>query len=90
MIEPEQVRAARALLGWSQDDLSERSGINRRTLMNFENGTTLPLDLTLQRIVDVLKSAGVEIVRKSDGSIGVFLTYECMLEQRLRQRGAKK
>lgn len=58
--------------------------------MNLENGTTLPLDVTLQQIVDVLKSAGVEIVRKSDDSIGVFLSYDAMLQGRLQRKSNPK
>ncbi|WP_409565067.1 helix-turn-helix domain-containing protein [Methylobacterium sp. J-090] len=85
MIEREQVRAARALLGWSQSDLSNRSGIGRRTLMNFENGLTHPMDVTLQRIEEVLKAAGVQMTRSRDGSIGVLLSYESFLEGRARR-----
>lgn len=85
MIEPEQVRAARALLSWSQADLANRSGINRRTLMNFENGTAMPMEATLYRIEEVLNLAGVQTIRNHDGGIGVFLSYESLLEGRLKQ-----
>jgi DNA-binding XRE family transcriptional regulator len=33
----EQVRAARAFLGWSQRELSEASGLSYETIRNFEN-----------------------------------------------------
>ena len=32
-----QVRAARALLGWSQGDLAERAGISKQTVNRFES-----------------------------------------------------
>jgi transcriptional regulator with XRE-family HTH domain len=35
---PEQCRAGRALLNWSQDDLSERSRVAARTIRSFEAG----------------------------------------------------
>ena len=28
---------ARAALGWTLDDLAKESGVNRRTILNFEN-----------------------------------------------------
>lgn len=36
MIDPETLRAARSLLGWSQADLAERSGVNINTIKSFE------------------------------------------------------
>jgi transcriptional regulator with XRE-family HTH domain len=32
-----QCRMARAGLTWTLDDLARRSGVNRRTILNFEN-----------------------------------------------------
>ncbi|MDD3182460.1 MAG: helix-turn-helix transcriptional regulator, partial [Alphaproteobacteria bacterium] len=33
-----QVKAARAILGWSQEDLACRSGVGITTIRQFENG----------------------------------------------------
>ena len=35
---PEQCRAARALLNWTQDDLATRAEISRSTVRGFESG----------------------------------------------------
>lgn len=35
---PEQCRAARALLDWTQEDLAGRAGVSRSTIRGFENG----------------------------------------------------
>jgi transcriptional regulator with XRE-family HTH domain len=35
---PEQCRAARALLTWTQDDLATRAEVSRSTVRGFENG----------------------------------------------------
>ena len=43
MIEPAQIRAARALLGWRQEDLSKASGVGTATIWRIEkanSGTT--------------------------------------------------
>lgn len=37
-VSPAQIRAARGLLGWSQNDLAEASGLSRRTIASIELG----------------------------------------------------
>ena len=56
---PEQVRAARGLLGWSQGDLEARAGVARKTLADFEGGKRKPYSRTLADIRGALESAGV-------------------------------
>ena len=36
--DPGQVRAARALLGWSQEELARKAGMSPRTILNLEKG----------------------------------------------------
>jgi len=36
MITAQKLRAARALLGWSQDELAERSGVSKPTIARME------------------------------------------------------
>ncbi|MGA8694887.1 MAG: helix-turn-helix transcriptional regulator, partial [Xanthobacteraceae bacterium] len=38
MLEPAQIRAARALLGWRQSELSKASGVGTATIRRIENG----------------------------------------------------
>jgi DNA-binding XRE family transcriptional regulator len=42
-----QIRAARVLLGWSQLDLCQRSGVSRATLVAIERGTGNPIFVTV-------------------------------------------
>lgn len=58
-VSPAQVRAARAWLNWSQDQLSARSGISKRTIARYESGKTLAHPETIDLIRDVLEGEGI-------------------------------
>jgi len=51
---------ARALLQWTQRDLAERALINRRTVVNIENGKHIPNSYTLDAIQHAFEAAGIE------------------------------
>ncbi len=72
-IEPEQCRAARALLGWSQADLAARAAVAKQTLVDFERGARTPYDRTLADIRAALETAGVEFIAENGGGPGVRL-----------------
>jgi transcriptional regulator with XRE-family HTH domain len=58
-----QCRAARSLLGWSQERLARESRVSTRTIAGFEIGHALPpLDRTLFDIRRALEAGGVEFV----------------------------
>lgn len=61
----EQIRAARALLGWSQGDLAERSGLSQTGIARIENGTNQPNSRTLQKINTAFESAEIEFLGES-------------------------
>ena len=63
-IAPAQVRAARALLGWSQSDLSKRSKVALRTVRRMEgfDGAVGARTDTLAKVVAILEKAGVEFL----------------------------
>ena len=61
LITPEQCKAARQLLGWSQDELVERSGVSKGTIVNFEKGARSPYNRTLEDIVDAFGEAGAVV-----------------------------
>jgi ribosome-binding protein aMBF1 (putative translation factor) len=64
---PEQVRAARGWLGWSQQDLAKRASVGLSTLKDFENGTRTPIANNLGAIQRALEAAGVELVFDNAG-----------------------
>lgn len=59
-VSPAQCRAARALIGWSQDQLATASKVAKATIANFEAGKRAPYDRTLDDIRSSLEAAGVE------------------------------
>lgn len=65
MLDAKQIRAARALLDWTQERLSKRSGIARATIKNVESGITLPRLETAHAIQHTLEEAGVEFLPSS-------------------------
>jgi transcriptional regulator with XRE-family HTH domain len=70
-ISPEQCRAARGFLGWSQEDLANASGVSRATLIDFERGERQPIASNLRMIQSALEDAGIEFMSTSDNRIGV-------------------
>ena len=72
-ISPPQVRAARGLLGWSQDQLVEKSGVPKRTIARFELEESAPQKRTLIAIRNALETAGVIFVDENGEGPGVRL-----------------
>lgn len=56
---PEQCRAARALLGWTQRQLAEQSGIALRTIVFFEGGSRVISGRTRRELAETLAGAGI-------------------------------
>ena len=50
ILSPRQCRAARGLLGWSQDQLADAANVARATIANFETGKTQPVGNNLSAI----------------------------------------
>ena len=77
-----QIRAARALVKWSAEDLARHSSVSLRTIRRAELGDrqtsmTAPNDLAIRRAFEL---AGVEFIDENGGGPGV----------RLRKRHQKK
>ncbi len=66
----EIVRAARALLNWTQQELAEAAGISHGTLSRFE-GEAGTHGETISKLALALRRAGIEFVVEGDEVIGV-------------------
>lgn len=75
LITSEQIRAARALIKWSADDLAEASGVGVATIRRFESVAGVPSGQLriLEMIMKELQNAGVEFVGSPDDRPGVRL-----------------
>ena len=75
-IKGKQIAAARQLAGFTLDDLTERSGVSRSTLVKIEAGAVQPREGTLADIVKAFGTAGVEFteggVRWTDDALKVL------------------
>jgi hypothetical protein len=70
-----QIRAARALVKWSAEDLARQSSVSLRTirraeLIDHQTSMTSPNDLAIRR---AFESVGVEFIDENGGGPGVRL-----------------
>jgi transcriptional regulator with XRE-family HTH domain len=72
-MKPEQCRAARGLLDWSQQDLAEKAGVGIVTVRQLEAGANEPRRATLDVIRRAFETAGVEFIDENGGGAGVRL-----------------
>jgi transcriptional regulator with XRE-family HTH domain len=69
-----QIKAARSLLGWSQDDLAERSGVSKPTVGRLESQDGEAVggrQETGAALVTALEKAGIEFIAENGGGAGV-------------------
>ncbi|HMN15746.1 MAG TPA: helix-turn-helix domain-containing protein [Bellilinea sp.] len=66
-----QLRAARAWLGWTQQDLSDRSKISKRSIARFEGLETVAYDDTLDALQRTLEEAGMLFIFDGPRGVGV-------------------
>ena len=72
----EQCRAARALLGWTQDQLAAASKVAKKTIADFEIGKRMPFDRTLVDIRRATEDAGVIFIPENGEGAGVRLVKQ--------------
>lgn len=63
MISIEQIKAARALLDWTQNDLAKESGLSKPSINTLERRLSNPKKDTMDAIQRALENAGVEFTK---------------------------
>lgn len=71
MINALQIRAARAWLGWKQEDLAKTSLVAKRTIAEIELGSRLPYERTLRDIQVALEAAGIVFLFEDGKGTGI-------------------
>src|ERR1017187_8057416 len=71
MLNPEQCRAARAWLDWSQEELARRSGVALSTVRDFEKGLRTPIKNNLAAIQTALEASGIKLTSDGDKTSGI-------------------
>lgn len=87
-MERSQVRAARALLGWSQDDLAKAAGVSGPTVKRIEPGEGLlrTSDEIIGKIRRAIEAAGIEFIdadRPQDHGIGVRIRHATVISRKI-------
>lgn len=67
MLTPEQSRAARGWLDWSQEDLAKRANVSLSTVRDFEKGRRTPIANNLDGMQRAIEAAGVRLLSDDEG-----------------------
>ena len=71
MITPEQSRAARGWLNWTQAELAKRANVGLSTVKDFEGGKRVPIRNNLDAMRLALEMMGVAFVSQNDVAVGI-------------------
>ena len=66
IINHKQCKAARALLDWNQDILSEKVGVAKSTIGDFERGVRNLRIETMQKLVGIFTNKGIRFESDND------------------------
>jgi transcriptional regulator with XRE-family HTH domain len=70
-----QLRAARLLVGWTQEELARKSGIERLVITRYENSTTKNISFNYLEVMSLtFKEAGVTLLNNGEHGAGVRWT----------------
>ena len=72
MLTPDQCRAARGLLDWTQMELAKRVSISTVSIRSFEKGGEMR-DANLKLLRLTFEAAGVQFIPENGGGAGVRL-----------------
>ena len=76
MITGSQIRAAKAILDWSGDDLAKKAGVSLSSIRRVEAADDVPKNVSVNTMLNIQKAlelAGVEFIGTPDHQPGVRL-----------------
>jgi transcriptional regulator with XRE-family HTH domain len=73
LLTPEQCRAARGLLDWTQEELAARADVSRSTVRDFENGRHHLHPTTAAQVIAALEKGGALLIPSDEAGPGVRL-----------------
>ncbi|MDE2334684.1 MAG: helix-turn-helix transcriptional regulator [Rhodospirillales bacterium] len=71
MLSPEQCRAARGWLDWSQEDLAVRAKVALSTVRDFEKGRRTPIANNLDALRRAINAAGIQMLEVDGKPVGI-------------------
>ena len=93
-ITSEQIRAAKAMIRWSGEDLAAASGLSLSSIRRIEALTGIPQAQSMRTVLSIkeaLESAGIEFIGTPDDQPGVRLKKSSFLTPKSRtSQGADK
>lgn len=73
MVSARQIRAARALLGWTQQQLADKAIVSFNAVTRLERGEVDPRVSTITAVEEALVKAGIEFIPTGEKGEGVRL-----------------
>lgn len=73
---PEQSRAARGWLDWSQDNLANRANVSLSTVRDFELGRHIPIAINLNAIMSAIEPSGITCEADGEKATGIRINPE--------------
>jgi predicted transcriptional regulator len=77
-----EVRAARAVLGWSQTELARRTAVTQRAIYCIEQNIVRPRKETGERIIEAFTDAGLRFERLSNGGFKMTVPNKAIARPR--------
>jgi predicted transcriptional regulator len=71
MVTPREVRAARAFLGWTRQQLADRAIVALNTVIRLEQGVVDCRSSTLDAVRRALEAAGIEFLSLREDGEGI-------------------
>jgi ribosome-binding protein aMBF1 (putative translation factor) len=76
MLTPEQSRAARGWLDWSQEHLAKEANVSLSTVRDFEKGRRTPIANNIEAMRRAIVAAGIHLVEKKGKPVGIAVVSD--------------